>query len=110
MTAITILASLTSLVAVWYMLYIFAVLSHKLGAVTKMRPYYRGLYWAMGLTSVALVGESLHLTKVSAPEAVPWQSEAFYLFTVVAPLFAAAVIALVVVLRYWSWLFREPQR
>ncbi len=107
MTLITLPASLISLGAVFYLLYIFAVLSRKLGAVTKMKPYYRGLYWAMGFIGVALVGESLRLTSVAAPEAVPWQGDFFYLLSFTVPLLAASVTALVVVLRYWSWLFRE---
>ncbi len=107
MTLITIPSSLISLGAVLYLLYIFAVLSRKLGAVTKMKPYYRGLYWAMGLIGVAFVGESLHLTTFAVPEAIPWQGDVFYSLTFTLPLLAAAIVALLVVLRYWSWLFRE---
>ena len=110
MTVITIPAALISLGAVLYLLYIFVVLSRKLGAVTKMKPYYRGLYWAMGLVGVALIGESLHLTTYVIPEVLPGQSDAVYLLTVTLPLLAAAILALVVVLRYWSWLFREQQQ
>ena len=35
-------SSVISLIAELYMLYIFAILSRKLGNVTKMKPYYRG--------------------------------------------------------------------
>ncbi len=109
MTALSIPGAIISLGSVLYLLYIFAVLSRKLGAVTKMKPYYRGLYGAMGFMGLALIGESLRFTSVVAPEAVPLQGEAVYLLTVAAPLFVAAIIALIVVLRYWSWLFRERQ-
>ena len=107
MTVLSIPAYLVGLSAVFYMLYIFVVLSRKLGAVTKMKPYFQGLYWSMGLVVVAFISESLHLTALITPEQVPFAGEVFYLLTFTIPLALAAAIALMVVLRYWGWLFRE---
>ncbi len=107
MTVLSIPAYLIGLSAIFYMLYIFVVLSRKLGAVTKMKPYYQGLYWSMGLVVVAFIGESLHLTALVTPQLVPFSDRISYLLMFTAPLALAAVIALMVVLRYWSWLFRE---
>lgn len=109
MTILTAPASIVSLVAEIYLLYIFVVLSRKLGTVTKMKPYYRWLYGAMVLVSLALIVDSIRLTSFAAPAAVPafMQSDWFYLLTFELPLALAAIIAIVVVLRYWGWLFRE---
>ena len=43
MTFLTIPAALIGSIAVGYLLYIFVVLSRKLGAVTKAKPRYRWL-------------------------------------------------------------------
>ena len=43
------------LIAIMYLLYIFANLSRRLGAVTKMKPYYRGYYAALAFLSVSFV-------------------------------------------------------
>ena len=112
MTILTVPASFASLLAELYMLYLFIVLSRKLGAVTKMKPYYRWLYGASVLICVALVAESIRLTSLAAPAAVPaaMQSNGFYLLAFEVPLASAAIIAFVVVLLYWGWLFREPER
>ena len=55
MTILTIPAALVASLAIVYMLYIFAILSRKLGAVTKMKPYYRWLYVALALVFVCVV-------------------------------------------------------
>ena len=109
MTILTVPASIVSLAAEIYLLYIFVVLSRKLGTVTKMKPYYRWLYSAMVLVSIALIVDWIRLTSFAAPAAVPafMQSDWFYLLTFELPLALAAIIALIVVLRYWGWLFRE---
>ena len=63
MTILTIPAALVASIAIVYLLYIFAILSRKLGAVTKMKPYYRWLYVALALV---LVVTGLRVDRVDA--------------------------------------------
>jgi hypothetical protein len=111
-TILTIPAALVASTAILYLLYIFAMLSRKLGAVTKMKAYYRWLYAAVVLVLVSLVCEWVVLTLRTVPQTAPELilSEWFYLIGHTVPLVAAAVLALTVVLRYWGWLFREHDR
>jgi hypothetical protein len=104
--------SILGLIATFYMLYIFVVLSRKLGNVTKMRPYYRGLYVGMGLLAIAAISHSLQTTVRLTPDLLPavFNSEVFYLLTYYLPMLLAAFISLWVILRYWGWLFREHDR
>ena len=112
MTILTIPASLIGSIAVGYLLYIFVVLSRKLGAVTKAKPRYRWLYVSIVIVIVTAVSEWIILTARTAPQNVPVMimSEWFHLIGHTLPLVVAAVIALVVVIRYWGWLFRESDR
>ena len=112
MTILTVPAVLIGSIAVGYLLYIFAVLSRKLGAVTKMKPYYRWLYGSIVVVVVTTVIEWIVLMLRAAPQNAPEvvMSEWFQLIGHTIPLSAAVVIALVVVLRYWGWLFREHDR
>ena len=112
MTILTIPAALVASLAIMYVLYIFAILSRKLGTVVKMKPYYRWLYLALALVLVSLASEWLVLTLRSVPQLAPeWiLSDWFYLIGHTVPLASASVLALVIVLRYWGWLFREHDR
>ena len=98
-----------SLCGVIYMLYIFSVLSRKLGGVTKMRPFYRGFYIAMGLIGVAAVASWLLLTVRVTPDLLPatLRDETLYLVIFVAALSIAVTLGLGVAWRYWGWLFKE---
>lgn len=92
--------SVSGLVAVMVMLYILATLSRRLGAVTKMKPYYRGFYFAMAGVLIAIVS-----TLLRQPNA---QSDlSIYVFVYYLPLILSGVISLIVAYRYWGWLFRE---
>jgi len=97
---LTIPFSVIGLLAVIYMLYIFATLSRRLGLVTKMKPYYRGFYIAMILVAIAIV-----VTVLPPPAAESERST--YFLAYYATLIPAGVISLVVAYRYWGWLFRE---
>ena len=112
MTILTIPAALVAFSAIVYMLYIFATLSRRLGAVTKMKPHYRWLYVALVLILLSLTCEWIVLMLRTAPPAAPdlLLSEWFYLLGHTVPLLVAAVLALIIVLRYWGWLFRERDR
>ena len=103
--------AVVGLIAVLYMLSIFLVLSRRLGAVTKMKPYYRALYAAIGLVAIAVFFYFLRTTSLLNSLALPeiLNNELFYVFAYYLPLALAATIGLVVVLKYWWWLFREPK-
>lgn len=109
MTILSIPALLVGLGALIFILNIFVVLSRKLGAVTKMKPYYQRLYISMGLIVIALSVKWIVLMVRPVPEVAPdWVlSDWFYFVGFVVPLLAAVIIAVIVVLRYWGWLFRE---
>lgn len=102
-------SSAISLLSVIYVLYIFSILSRKLGQVTKMKPYYRGFYGAMGLIGLALAASWPRLLAQLAPRLLPVAllDDRVYLFIYDLPLAAAATISLGVAWRYWSWLFKE---
>lgn len=92
--------SVSGLVAVTGMLYILAALSRRLGAVTKMKPYYRGFYVAMVGVIIAIVS-----TLLRQPDD---QSDlSIYILVYYLPLILSGAISLVVAYRYWGWLFRE---
>jgi hypothetical protein len=105
-------AALLASIALLYLLYIFATLSRRLGAVTKMKPYYRWLYVATALVLLSLACEWIALMFHAAPQAAPelLLSEWFYVLGHTLPLLIAVLLALIVVLRYWGWLFRERVR
>ncbi len=101
-----------SLFGVIYMLYIFSVLSRKLGGVTKMRPLYRGFYVAMGLIGLAAMSSWLLLTIRVTPALIPaaLRDETVYLVIFVAALSIAVTVGVAVAWRYWGWLVKERGR
>ncbi len=109
MTILTIPATLLAAIAVIYLLYIFVVLSRKLGAVTKAKPHYRWLYVSIGLLIFAAVSQWLILSADTLAADLPGliTNAAFHFLARTLPLLVAIVIALIVIMRYWSWLFRE---
>jgi hypothetical protein len=111
-TILTIPAVLMAAGALVYLLYIFVTLSRRLGAVTKMKPRYRWLSVSVVLVLVSLAGEWIVLMLRTAPQTAPeWLlSDWFFLLTHTIPLLSAVVLALIIVLRYWGWLFRERER
>jgi len=93
--------SVSGLAAVMVVLYILAALSRRLGAVTKMKPYYRGFYVAMACLAVA-IGVAVLWPPLAAATPSDLSVYLFYL-----PLLLSGVISLVVAYRYWGWLLRE---
>lgn len=98
-----------SLIGVIYLLYIFSVLSRKLGSVTKMRPFYRGFYVAIGLIGLGMVSSWLFLTVRITPDLLPaaWRDETLYLAIFNVALAVAVTLSMGVAWRYWGWLFKE---
>jgi len=100
MIPLNIPVSLVGLIAVWVMLHIFALLSRRLGAVTKMKPYYRGFY-------VAIVLVILSIGVALLPQPAAESDRLLYRLVYYLPLLLAGLISLAVAYRYWGWLFRE---
>lgn len=92
--------SVSGLAAVMVVLYILAALSRRLGAVTKMKPYYRGFYVAMACLAVAIGAAVLRQPMMPSDLSI-------YLFLFYLPPLLSGIISLVVAYRYWGWLFRE---
>jgi hypothetical protein len=98
------------LVALLYALIILAQLGAKLGAVTKMRPFYRGYYAAICLVGLALVIRLIRVTVLwAAPQniAALLKDPLFYLFLYHLPLALGLSIGLVITWHYWKWLLKE---
>lgn len=92
--------SVSGLAAVMVVLYILAALSRRLGAVTKMKPYYRGFYVAIACLAIAIGAAVLRQPMMPSDLSI-------YLFLFYLPLLLSGIISLVVAYRYWGWLFRE---
>jgi len=93
-----------------YALLILAPFGRKLGAVTKMSPYYRGYYVAASLVSVALVIRIVRASVFWAPrDSIPslLNSSLFYLFLYHLPLALGLCLGLLITWYYWSWLLKE---
>ena len=100
---------MVGLLAVMYTLYILANLSQRLGAVTKITPYFRVLYVAIALLAVALLARvSLSSIVLSqAPGTSLLGPSPVTLVTYHIPFAGAMVISVAIAWRYWSWLFKE---
>lgn len=93
-----------------YALLILAQFGRKLGAVTKMKPYYKIYYIAACCLGLALVMRFLRASVFWAPpETIPalLNSPTFYLLLYHLPLAIGLGLGLVVTWHYWSWLLRE---
>lgn len=107
MTLLTTPLGIAGLLSIFFMLYMLANLSRRLGAVTKMKPYYRGFYVAMGILVLPLI-----VRMVLSPSGIQpgyLHNPVFYFFTYHLPFALVIVMSSVVAWRYWGWLFRESQ-
>jgi hypothetical protein len=97
------------LIAVIYLVYIFSNFSQRLGAVTKMPPYFRSFYVAMVLLSISTLARIIRSNPTLATQSsTGWlNSPTFDLAVYHAPFVVAVAISVGVAWRYWSWLFKE---
>jgi len=98
------------LISLIYALVILGQFGRKLGAVTKMRPYYRAYHWAAALLTLALVVRFVRASIFWAPAsdvATVLNSPLFYLGLYHLPLAVGLTVGLVVTWHYWSWLLKE---
>ncbi len=98
------------LFAIVYALLILAQFGRKLGAVTKMRPFYNGYYVAACCVGLALVMRLVRATVFWAPrDTIPSLLNAppFYLLLYHLPLAIGLSLGFVITWHYWSWLLKE---
>jgi hypothetical protein len=109
MAAFITLLSPLGLLSVIFLFFILARLSEKLGAVTRMAPYYRWFWVGTGFLAVGLLSQlaciSASLTGQSGNGL--FASPLFYLVTYHIPLVIGVSIGLAITWRYWSWLLTE---
>jgi hypothetical protein len=104
--------SVIGLGAVMYMLYIFANLSRRLGQVTKMRPYYRAFYVAIGFLTIPALARIFfgNLALATGATQNMFDSTSLALVVYHIPFLIAMALSVVVAWRYWSWLLKEKLR
>jgi len=93
-----------------FALVILAQFGRKLGAVTKMKAYYKGYYVASCLVGIALVTRAIRASVFWAPPgSTPslLTSSVFYLFLYHLPLLVGLGLGLAITWHYWSWLLKE---
>jgi hypothetical protein len=107
---VTAILGSVGLAAVLIMLVILAQFGRKLGAVTKMPPFYRGYYVAIGCVGMALVIRLIRASVFWAPpESISHSlnSPLFYLLLYHVPLALGLSLSLGITWNYWSWLLKE---
>ena len=88
------------------MFVVLALLSQRLGRVTRVRPYYLGLYLAALLLAVSTLARVVNLGRgADAAHDLGQDTLLVFLYTVAPAL--GVTIGLIVAWRYWSWLFAE---
>ena len=98
------------LASILYALHILAEFGRKLGAVTKMRRFYKGYYAAMAGVGLALVVRFVRVSVFWAPAATissALNDPIFYLLLYHVPLALSLSLGLVITWHYWSWLLKE---
>jgi hypothetical protein len=95
------------LAAVLCVLVLLAQFGRKLGAVTKMRPYYRGYYVAVVCIGLALVMRLLRASVFQMPSQGILHDPIFYLVLYHLPLALGLTLSLGITWHYWSWLLKE---
>ncbi|MGQ9585077.1 MAG: hypothetical protein ACUVXG_06705 [Anaerolineae bacterium] len=110
MSLVLALAGCMGEVGILYTVIILARLSQKLGAVTKMGPYYRGFYVSLALFCLSMASRLVRISVALTGPVQPLpllEQEGFYLVTHHLPLVTGMGLALVIAGKYWGWLLKE---
>jgi hypothetical protein len=110
MTIVGALFGSVGLISLLYALIILAQFGRKLGAVTKMRPLYKGYYVAVVLIGIALIARFIRTSVFWAPQAtIPpsLNDPFFYLFLYHLPFALGMSLSLGITWHYWNWLLKE---
>ena len=109
MIAITTPLAPIGLLGIVYLAVLFASLSRRLSAVTKMPDHQRWFFVAGGFVALAAMSQVIRGTANLAPHVAlsvlqePW----FALASFHIPLAIGVTLCLVLVLHYWRWILRE---
>jgi hypothetical protein len=98
--------NLIGMISIFAVFVVMALLSKRLGIVTRTRPYYLGFYAA-----ALLMGISILVRVMSSPvnlnaDAALQQDPMVILFYGVFPALSLT-LGVIIAWRYWSWLFAE---
>lgn len=100
------LFGLLGMTSICMLLLVMALLSRRLGTVTKAAPYYRGFYLAAIFVAIGVGARIIHLQSEVAQIEELHQNIKWVLLYNGAPTLGVT-IGLVVAWRYWSWLLAE---
>ena len=97
------------LFAIFYLGFLFAAFSRRLGAVTKMANHHRWFGLANGFVALAAVSQVVRGIASLAPElAYPFLLERWFaLVSFHIPLVIGLTLDLVLVWYYWGWILKE---
>jgi NADH:ubiquinone oxidoreductase subunit 6 (subunit J) len=86
--------------SIFVVLIVLALLSKRLGSVTRTRPYYLGFYLAAALIAISILARLMD-------EAPVGEGGVTSVLIYVGLPALSVTIGVVVAWRYWSWLFAE---
>lgn len=97
------------LLSIAYLGFLFANLSRRLSAVTKMKDYYRWFVMASGFVTLAAMGQVVQGTAhlACSPVAPVLRAPWFALVSFHIPLAIGVTLTLVLVWHYWRWILKE---
>jgi len=110
MSIVSAILGSVGLASLLFALVVLAQFGRKLGAVTKMKPYYKGYYGAIAFVGVAFVVRLIRAAVFWAPpETIPsvLSAPVFYLIFYHLPLAIGLSLGLGLTWHYWSWLLKE---
>ncbi len=109
MKVVVALSGAVGLLSMIYATMLLAAVSQKLGAMNRMKPYYRWMHLGAFFLAVAFLIRLLRTTVFWASEQAPplLNSDFFYLASYYIPLCVGMTINLMVTIRYWGWLLRS---
>jgi hypothetical protein len=109
MAAFLTLLSPIGTISIIFVFFILARLSEKLGAVTRILPFYRWFWVGTCFVGIGLISQLVRITTVlTGQTSYPLLNDStFYLVTYHLPMTIGVAIALAVTWRYWHWLLTE---
>ncbi len=94
--------------SILYVGYLLRMLSQRMGAVTKMPPYYRWFDLGNALIAAATISYIFVSSAALAGRPVTYLTPTFSLLTLHLPLTLGIGINSWIALKYWGWLAKQP--
>jgi hypothetical protein len=98
--------NLVGMTSIFVAFIVMALLSKRLGTVTRTKPYYLGFYAAALLMGVSIVVRVMSDPASLSHETVLQQDSTIVIFYGVLPAISLT-LGVIIAWRYWSWLFAE---